>query len=826
MAQPSQELDYRRLFDSVPDPCLVLDPALHILAVNDAYLRATGTVRERMLGRYVFEVFPENPADPGADGLQTAKGSMERALRERVTDVLGVQKYDIPRTEAKGGGFEERYWTIINTPVLDAGGEVLFIIHRVQDVTEFVRMSGGEREGRGAPVVAESGDPAQQATGIDHQLEQAKAQLESKNARLLELNLRLKEEADSRVRAQEAQRVSEERLRFAMEAADIGAWHWDILHDKVTWTDRCKNLFGFPADFPMSYRAYLERIHPEDRDAIDAAVHQSLRQQLPLLVEMRVQLPGGRMRWVMSKGRGIYNEEGEPVQMHGVALDITERKQAEEAVRSSERRFARIFHAAPALLVLSSLREGRILDANEAALTALGYARGEFVGRLVQEIDLWEDEEDRRKIVNALRQRGSVSNLEITLRAKSGERHPALYSGEVLEIEGTGCILSLVRDISERKKAEQALQRAKDEWERTFNTVPDLIAIVDVNNRIVRVNRAMSEKLGCGPDGCTGIPCHAAFEAGDRAALTCPHAAAMAEGREQVAEIQEPSGRHYLVSYTPLLSPDGTPLGVVHVARDITERKLAEQEIAQLNADLAARASELEAANRELEAFNYTVAHDLRQPLNSINGYCQAIEMICGEQLGAECQGYLQEICKAVVRMSRLINALLDLARMGRVALCRSAVDLSVLAEVAIDELRKGEPEREVEVVIGEGLTAEADPELVRIVLDNLLGNAWKYTRGQAGPLIEFGLRQVGGEAAFFVSDNGAGFEMADAGRLFSPFQRLPTAERQSGFGIGLATVERIVRRHGGRVWAEGEPGRGATFYFTLPPDSSLDQRA
>jgi signal transduction histidine kinase len=160
---------------------------------------------------------------------------------------------------------------------------------------------------------------------------------------------------------------------------------------------------------------------------------------------------------------------------------------------------------------------------------------------------------------------------------------------------------------------------------------------------------------------------------------------------------------------------------------------------------------------------------------------------------------------------------------MGRVALNRSSVDLSVLALLTVDELRKGEPEREVEVIIAQGVTAEADPELMRIVLDNLLGNAWKYTRGPARAVIEFGVRQAGGEAAFFVSDNGAGFQMADAGQLFSPFQRLPGAERQTGFGIGLATVERIVRRHGGRVWAEGEPGRGATFYFTLPGDSSLD---
>ena len=249
---------------------------------------------------------------------------------------------------------------------------------------------------------------------------------------------------------------------------------------------------------------------------------------------------------------------------------------------------------------------------------------------------------------------------------------------------------------------------------------------------------------------------------------------------------------------------------------DVTERKRAEEEIEVLNTDLAARASELEAANRELETFSYSVSHDLRKPLTIINGYCQVIQELCSENLGDQCRGYLQEIHDGTWRMNHLIDALLNFSCLTRSELHRESVDLSAVAREVASELTVTDPERRITFRIADGVTADGDANLLRVVLENLLGNAWKYTGARTEAVIEFGATDVNGRPTCFVRDNGPGFAMEDAEKLFNPFQRLPGTEEFRGHGIGLATVARIINRHGGRVWAEGEPDAGATFYFTL----------
>lgn len=236
----------------------------------------------------------------------------------------------------------------------------------------------------------------------------------------------------------------------------------------------------------------------------------------------------------------------------------------------------------------------------------------------------------------------------------------------------------------------------------------------------------------------------------------------------------------------------------------------------QLNTSLAARSAELEEANRSLETFNSAIAHDLRNPLNTIGSYFQVVKALCGDTLNEECKGYLEKGYDKVFDMSKLIGALLDFARMAQIEPHLERVDISVMAHKSSMALRQAEPERQVTFLIISDVMAKADPGLLQVVIDNLLGNAWKYTGMLAEAVIEFGVTQIGGIATYFVRDNGPGFSMADAEKLFVPFQRLPGTEKFQGFGIGLATVERIIHHHRGRIWAEGEPGKGATFYFTL----------
>ncbi len=218
----------------------------------------------------------------------------------------------------------------------------------------------------------------------------------------------------------------------------------------------------------------------------------------------------------------------------------------------------------------------------------------------------------------------------------------------------------------------------------------------------------------------------------------------------------------------------------------------------------------------ELEAFNYTVSHDLRKPLTVISGYCGVIGDMYAGRLDKDGQGYLSEIENSVARMSSMIDSLLNFSRLSDCELKRTTVNLSDIAREVIDNLKVAEPHRRVVFRVAEGLTATGDQELLRIVLDNLLGNAWKYTYKQEEAVIEFGVTDFKGETVYFVRDNGSGFDMKHADEIFIPFRRLPEAHECKGFGVGLATVGRIIKHHGGRIWAEGEPGKGATFYFTL----------
>ena len=238
---------------------------------------------------------------------------------------------------------------------------------------------------------------------------------------------------------------------------------------------------------------------------------------------------------------------------------------------------------------------------------------------------------------------------------------------------------------------------------------------------------------------------------------------------------------------------------------------------AELERQVAERTAELAAANRELEAFSYSVSHDLRAPLRSIDGFSQAVLEDYADRLDDQGRDYLGRVRAATQHMGHLIDDLIKLARVARAEIKREVVDLSALAGEVLAALRKSEPGREVECRIEPGLTAKGDARLLRVVLDNLLGNAWKFTGRQPQPRIEFcATRGTDGEPAFFVRDNGAGFDMTYAGKLFGAFQRLHTLSEFPGTGVGLATVQRIVHRHGGRVWAEGAVGKGATFYFTL----------
>jgi PAS domain S-box-containing protein len=249
---------------------------------------------------------------------------------------------------------------------------------------------------------------------------------------------------------------------------------------------------------------------------------------------------------------------------------------------------------------------------------------------------------------------------------------------------------------------------------------------------------------------------------------------------------------------------------------DITDLKNAEREVRRLNRNLERKTEELEEANQELEAFSYSVAHDLRAPLRSIDAFSKMVLDGYAQKLDAKGSKHLATVRESAQRMARLIDDLLALTKVVRSDIRRAPIDLSAMARDTLGRLRAHDPEREVEIAIAEKLEAKGDPALLGVVFENLLGNAWKFTGKRKGARIEFGCNDASGERVYFVRDNGAGFDMAYSAKLFGVFHRLHSIEEFEGTGIGLATVQRVIHRHGGRVWGQGKVDHGATFYFTL----------
>ncbi|MFI5397466.1 MAG: PAS domain S-box protein [Candidatus Binatia bacterium] len=549
-------------------------------------------------------------------------------------------------------------------------------------------------------------------------------------------------------------------------------------------------------------------------------------------------------------------------------------------------------------IIMLTDQDWRILEANDRALQAYGYSLEEF-----QRLNAWDlrvpgarAELDRQ--TNQMRSEDGIV-FETVHQRKDGSTFPIESSIRAVEIEGRTYHQAIIRDITERKQAEEELKNHRDHLEELVQQ--RTTEIQHVNERLQKeieerrraekqmmIFRRFTDASGQGLGMATldgtityvnSTLCRFLDEENPEDAYKKKFPQYYPERmRERLQGEILPTvlsegqwvGELALISARGRLTPTienfflirdeaGTPLCFADVITDITERKnaeaalqeyserleemvqqrtaelvkanaqlrgeitqrkRAEEEIRTLNAELEQRVRErtaqLEAANEELAAFSYSVSHDLQAPLRAIDGFSALLLDRYTERLDAQGQHYLQRVREGATHMAQLIQALLGLSRVTRTEMRWREVDLSALAQTVAAELRAADPSRAVEFIIAPGVRAHGDPGLLRAVLDNLLRNAWKYTSKHATARIEFGCMAKEGQPAYFVRDDGAGFDMAYVDKLFGAFQRLHAKEEFEGAGIGLATVQRIIHRHGGRVWAEGAVEQGATVYFTL----------
>jgi PAS domain S-box-containing protein len=502
---------------------------------------------------------------------------------------------------------------------------------------------------------------------------------------------------------------------------------------------------------------------------------------------------------------------------------ITERKLAEEALNAASLYNRSLIEASLDPLVTISTG-GKITDVNEATVKVTGVGREALIGTDFS--DYFTEPEKARAGYREVFEKGFVTDFPLTILDKDGRLTDVLYNATLYRDEKGKIVgvFATARDITERKQAEDELRKAHGELElqvqqRTaalfqanmllqtlLDNMPDQIYFKDSQSRFIKNSRAQAKSMGVSdPSQVIGKTDFDFF----------PHAQRSYDEEQEIIRSGKPlvdfeewvvwpdgHGTWVSTSKVPLRDPEDKIIGTFGISRDITDRKRNEDALRR--------------ANEELEAFSYSVSHDLRAPLRGIDGWSMALLEDYGDKLDEQGKEFIKRVRSETQHMGSLIDDLLKLSRITRAEMNTQKVDLSAIARSIAARLQENEPQRHVEFLIQKGLSVKGDAHLLDIALTNLLDNAFKFTGKLSIAKIEFGQNKIDKQRVFFVRDNGAGFDMAFAKKLFGAFQRMHTASEFPGTGIGLTTVQRIIHRHGGQVWAESVVNEGTTFFFTL----------
>lgn len=805
----SSGIDFQHLFESIPGLYLVLSPELIIVAVSDAYLKATLTERSKIIGHDIFEIFPDNPDDPSASGVGNLRASIQRVLDTRVPDAMAVQKYDIQRPESEGGGFEVRYWSPLNTPVLGKDNKVQYIIHRVENVTEFIRLKQQGTEQNKLTEKLKS-----KADEMEREIFTRAQEIQEANKKLLEAE-KMKSEFFANVShelrtplslilspiesilSEKYGSVSEQQRNYMytiynnamrllqmvtglLDFSKFEAGKMNVNREPTELTGLIKLILNdfesmmrgnhvdlfceieFGDQYVMMDRYLFERIlfnlvsnaakfTPEGGKVIVRASQD--RDMLTVSVEdTGIGIPESAIKNLFQKFRQV--EGSSTRRFEGTGLGLAMVKEFTELLGGT-------------VSVISQEGKGSTFTVQcLAPVTTLAPRSARAVA-------------ERKTLVLQYQKRGFQQSVE------SGASREGLMKVLICEDneELSAYIVSVLQEICQTKTAnngEQAMEFVHS-WQ------PDLV-LSDV---------MMPKKDGL--TVCREIKSNPKTSHMIVVLLTAlTHRDAMLKGWEAKAN-------EYL--FKPF-HPEELLTRIKSLLASIQDRKEANRLLEQRNAELTQ-------LNANLESFSYSVSHDLRAPLRSITGYSKVLLEDHGDILPPDGQRALNTIINNSEKMNKLIEDLLQFSKLDRKAVNKSQVDMTGVVNSVLNEIQNSTIKTEIK--IGPLSSASADPALITQVWMNLLSNAVKYSSRKENPVIEIGCSKDNGEVIYQVKDNGTGFDMMYADKLFGVFQRLHKTEEFKGTGIGLALVKRIVNKHNGRVWAESKVNEGATFYFTLP---------
>jgi len=514
--------------------------------------------------------------------------------------------------------------------------------------------------------------------------------------------------------------------------------------------------------------------------------------------------------------------------------EIREREQARRVLHGQREALAQSEEATRALLeaagqaIVGVHPGGDIALVNAMAERMFGYTREELSGRplelLIPERLRQRHRAHREGYGEGSKPRPAGQGLDLTARRKDGSEFPVeIALGSVRTPTGP-LLVSYITDITIRRRAIDGLRKSEQDLRRYMESAPAAIATFDRDMRYLAVSRRFRENFGLGEErDVLGRSHYEVFpEMPDHWRAVHRRCMAGAVERNDGELFQRADGSRQWVRWEiqPWWQSDGSVGGIVVFSEDITRQRQTEGEVLHLNASLEQRVRErtaqLEAANGELKAFSYSVSHDLRAPLRGIDGWSLALLEDYGDRLDGKAREYLNRVRFETGRLGVLIDQMLRLSQVTRAEMRCDTIDLTALVEATASRLCEAQPGRQLEFLVEPGLTASGDMHLLGIALTNLLDNAMKFTGTRERARIEFGRQNCDGETVFYIRDNGVGFDMAYSEMLFGAFQRLHRNSQFPGTGIGLATVQRVIRRHGGRVWAEAQPEKGATFFFTI----------